>query len=86
MSAQLKPRHTLTPETRAELDRIAAEVQLSHELRQDRCDELPLRRRGRRVKRQPSTAVLMRAINKAAEKRGTSVVGLHKLLYGKAPT
>jgi hypothetical protein len=40
---------------------------------------------GRRVKKKPSTAALMKGINRAAVNRGTSVVGLHKLLYGKAP-
>lgn len=83
MSAVLKPRHTLTPEVRQALERIAAEVGVEHELRQDVCDEIPLRRRGRRIKKQPKTAVLVEAMKRGFVKRGT-YLALSTMLYKKS--
>jgi hypothetical protein len=44
------------------LDDLEAEVRYEHEQRLDICRTTPLRRRGRRIKKRPRTAIISRAV------------------------
>jgi hypothetical protein len=84
MSAILKSRSPFTPEEMARIDAACYAARTAHEFRLDAPADVPIRRRGRRVKRRPRTALLV-AMLKPVENRGTTIVALHRLLYGKAP-
>jgi hypothetical protein len=43
------------------LDAISEEIKRDHELRLDVCDDIPLRRRGRRIRKRARTAIISRA-------------------------
>lgn len=68
MSAVLKPCPVLS---RAELERLAAEVDQRHRLRLDQCLTIPLVPRGRNVKKRPRTAIISRAAQRLIEERET---------------
>lgn len=52
---------------RGTLDKIVAETISAHEQRLDRAEDLPLPRRGRRIKKRPRTAIISRAAKAAIE-------------------
>lgn len=55
--------------TNAELDRLAAEVERAHDYREDQCTTVPIRERGKNIRRVPNTALIAYAAQRAAVRR-----------------
>lgn len=51
----------------ADLDEIIYAAQTEHTYRLDRAEDVPIKRRGRRVKRRPNTAIISRYAQWAIE-------------------
>lgn len=50
-----------------QLDDVIYSAQVEHTFRQDRAEEVPIKRRGRRVKRRPNIAIISRYAQWAIE-------------------
>lgn len=51
------------------IDQLADEIMAEHLLRLDLCNTVPLKRRGKRIKRRPNTALISLAANELVESR-----------------
>jgi hypothetical protein len=73
MSAVLKPRCQFTPEEMERIEAACYAARTEHDYRLDAATDVPIRRRGRRVKKRPRTALLV-AMLKGVDNRGTTTL------------
>lgn len=50
--------------TKEELEQLVKEIMEAHEMREDRCETLPLERKRKRKRRRPNTKIITDAVDK----------------------